>query len=198
MICTIIIGGLGRCGSTLLMQMLSSVDVPTVGFHPDWECMETQHLLEYDPWAWEASVRGKAVKVLDAHRWTMPPIANARLIWLSRDADEQAKSMLKLLQAMFAGIDASRSSRRQLAKSIRFDTALARKALMVACGLDVPVLGLTFETILSQPKFVAGQIAEYLGLGEGDEQVMAAQVLKRTPECLPYLAEAQYFTGQPA
>ena len=71
---TTIVAGLGRCGTSLVMRMLDVAGLPTIGGYPDWECPETQGLLETDPAAWRSAVDGQAVKLLDAHRWQLPDL----------------------------------------------------------------------------------------------------------------------------
>ena len=178
---TIIVAGLGRCGSSLTMQMLSAAGLPTIGTYPDFECTENRQLLVDDPEAWRDAVAGKAVKVLDVHRTGIPPILGARIIWLDRDRTEQAKSQLKILSSAFSTILAqdNRESRRAMEASLRRDRE-ASLALLRRTGSQVRRPCLSAETIGT--------------LFDADEEAvdrMAEVVIPRTPGCLPYILEYQ-------
>ncbi|MHB8286386.1 MAG: hypothetical protein ACYDD1_17175 [Caulobacteraceae bacterium] len=66
---TIIVSGLGRCGSSLTMQMLNAAGVHCVGSFPSFEGPECEAFQEgfitAERWA---AVAGRAVKLLDPHR----------------------------------------------------------------------------------------------------------------------------------
>lgn len=184
---TIIVAGLGRCGTSLVMRMLDVAGVSTIGDRPDWECMATQMRLEDDPADWAVAIRGRAVKLLDAHRYQLPPLGDFDLIWLCRDEREQAKSGLKLVSSMFSTIKPDRKQARAWAAGLRRDTPRAMKALALAG--PPRTLALRFEHILGDPFMSALKICRFLGLDNADPREMASQVLPRGPECLPYLLE---------
>ncbi|GFM29228.1 sulfotransferase [Novosphingobium sp. PY1] len=185
---TIIVAGLGRCGTTMLMRMLDAAGMPTIGEAPDWEDMGNTELCERDPKAWGDTVQGRAVKLLDAHRFNLPDLSGAKLIWLARNPNEQAKSMLKLVGFMFSTVTIDRRSVRAMKKSICRDTTAAVRALDKAVGSGVGI-ALTFEDILKDPAGAAKVLCEYLDLPTAATEAMAAQVTPRSAACLPYLAE---------
>lgn len=92
-----VVAGLGRCGTSMVMQMLAAGGVRCVGQHPAYEVDEAAHApLDYD---WLRQCDGMAVKILDPHRrWTC--YQPAQIIWLDRDAKQQARSQRKFLQAV--------------------------------------------------------------------------------------------------
>lgn len=184
---TIIVAGLGRCGTSLVMRMLDAAGVSTIGDRPDWECMATQMQLEDDPAGWAVAIRGRAVKLLDAHRYEIPQLGDFDLIWLYRDEREQAKSGLKLASAMFSTIKPDRKQARAWAAGLRRDAPRAVKALEAAG--PPRTLALRFEHILGDPFMSALKICRFLGLENADPREMASQVISRGPECLPYLLE---------
>lgn len=176
----IIVAGLGRCGSSLTMQMLCAAGVPCVGRYPAFE----------EPWssplsfcpARFSSLSGHAVKILDPH--LMPPLSGPRVaIFLTRNPREQAASMLKLVAAAFDRVPVDRRTRRAIEASIRRDAPLARRA--VAGEDPFATLDLTFEDLIRNPLQTATEIASFLRLygHDLDPIKMAAAVRSRDPAC---------------
>jgi len=186
---TILVAGLGRCGSSLVMQMLAAAGVPTVGQYPDFEVTDVAKLLPGDPCRWLEHAVGKAVKVIDPHRGRPPAGPDYHTIWLRRDVNEQAKSMLKLI-----GLPDTRENRRQWSASVRRDMAPARRAVLASHGHGRPMLELTFEQLVIDPETTAREIADYVGR-DLDHAAMAACVVSRSPRCLPYLLEVSLIAG---
>jgi hypothetical protein len=60
----ILVAGLGRCGSSLVMRLLDAAGVPTVGTFPAFE----EQTLPRDALGWVEAYAGRAVKVLDLSR----------------------------------------------------------------------------------------------------------------------------------
>jgi hypothetical protein len=185
---TIVVAGLGRCGTSLLMRMLDVAGVPTIGSAPDWESIPNLELLQRDRDGWAAEIESKAVKLLDAHRYVLPSLSNARMIWLARDPREQARSMIKLMNATFRSMTADRSSVRRMAAGIKRDTTPASSNVYGAVGGKG--IALTFERLISEPHLTASTLCQFLDLDHRHADKMAAQVVPRRPECLPYLMEA--------
>lgn len=182
---TILVAGLGRCGSSLVMQMLAAAGVPTVGTYPDFEVVDVAHALPADPCRWIDHILGKAVKVLDPHRRRPPGGPDYFTILLRRDYTEQARSALKLV-----GVADTRENRRAMAADLRRDMGAARRALLFAGAGRRGILDLTFEELILDPAWAARAIATYLG-GDLDEAAMVACVRQRPTGCLPYMLEDQ-------
>lgn len=177
----VIVAGLGRCGSSMVMQMLAAGGIPCVGAAPAYEDERTNTRL--DP-TWYASLAGHAVKLLDPHRLHIPMEPKAVAIRLERRSVEQAASMVKFLRSLGYPIGTSSRDRRRVIQSIENDTAKARAAL-IARG--IPRITLQFEEILARPREAANAIAALLqphfpGL---DLDAMAAAVRQRPPHCMP-------------
>lgn len=179
----LLVTGLGRCGTSLVMQMLDAGGYPVVGTWPDYE--DAVSMKPGSP-AFMAAAQGRAVKVLDAQRFTLPRGPRYRWIWLSREISEQARSMLKL-----SGASQDRHNRRAMEASLRRDTPAAKMSLMRAgAHLDAGVLELTFEALLRNPAGAASGIARYVGQPL-DTAAMAKCVRPRSALCLPYLMELE-------
>jgi hypothetical protein len=186
-----IVAGFGRCGSSLVMQMLAAGGMPTpYSEYPSYEInfSNTQVLMQ--------ALQGGAIKVLDPHI-NRPPIGpEYRWIWLDRDPVQQAKSMAKLWKAAtmeMAGVgpgayrEFTEDQIVKLAEAFKRDRPQAN-GLMLKYTPAQGILKLRFEMILAEPAFAAYSLNKFCG-GKLDEAKMVAAVRPRTPECLPYLME---------
>ena len=187
---TIIVAGLGRCGSSLVMQMLAAAGAPCVGTWPDFEDAVSVLL---DPKDTEAqrefykACKGRAVKLLDPHLNTPPIGLDYRNIFLSRNPAEQAKSMLKLL-----GMTNNRKARKAMEQAVRTDEARARLA-MTKIG-DGRYLNIPFENLIHDPEHSARAIADWVRTWRGqplDVDRMARCVRPRPAKCLPHMLELE-------
>jgi len=196
------VAGLGRCGTTAVMTMLRAGGMPVAGSAPDFECAEMYPFdafnesvpSEYDippmaPTIWLNSQAGRAVKYIDPSMIRISAdAAVAGSIFLTRDPHQQAYSQMKLLRGMFpnAMSKAPAGAVLRMAAGIERDAATSLQQLQ-ARG---PVLELTFEQLITDPRGTAVAIADFvLNLFEIsiDVAAMTAVVHQRKPECLPDL-----------
>ncbi len=173
--------GFGRCGTSLVMQMLNVGGIETTGEWPAFETPES-NLSCFDG-DWIANQRGKAVKVLDPHRpqCHLPATGPYRIVWLDRNHEQQAKSQVKILRLMM-GIPVGRNAWRAFAGSFKAD----RPAALAALKRLGPVMTLHFEEILGNSGSAAALIRNHLGAGDAEK--MAGAIRPRTANCLPDLA----------
>lgn len=177
---TIVVAGFGRCGSSLVMQMLHAGGVPCAGRYPAFECPETS--VEVTP-EFIAVNAGRAVKILDPQRVGIP--GNVRIIWLDRDTREQAKSHAKFARLMF-GAHYDREQRRRLEGAL----ALDRRDVMRRFGPPLwagapqrpPMMASSFESILQWPRGEAMRIFSFIGMPLDIERA-ASIVRERSPRC---------------
>lgn len=142
----VLVCGLGRCGTSLLMQMAHAGGWPTCGTPPAFEDNEI------------GVVPANAMvflKWLDPHRYKPPP-ATAKVVFLTRDHKQQARSSVKTLQAM--GYEPG--PWKQLVPSLRRDERTARKAIE---RIAVPVLELTFENLVTKPRQTLANLTAFIG-----------------------------------
>jgi hypothetical protein len=181
--------GFGRCGSSLVMQMLDAGGIPGTGKYPAFEPEETAVVLHGETLdkAWLAAQVGKAVKVLDPQRGRLPAGVPIRAIWMSRNPDQQAASQAKLMGSMFAGfgIPLPREDRRALIRGYKADMPRVRRVLKNA-GAPDPMYA-SFEHALACPGGFAYAVDKHLG-GGLDTAAMEAVVVRRGPECQPDMA----------
>jgi len=182
---TILVAGLGRCGSSLVMQMLDVAGVPTIGRYPDFEDDVNLRLPNLEAQReFTERCAGRAVKLIDPHLHGPPIGLEYRTIFLTRHPLEQAKSMLKLI-----GARNDRRARRAMETSVRRDTMTARQAVArLGAG---EFYHLPFENIIHDPVSAANRIARFLDLPAGNGEKMARVVRRRPPTCLPYLLELE-------
>lgn len=193
-----IVSGLGRCGSSLVMQMLAAGGHPIYGpeesRNPSYEHPNAAGLPNVGPgWndarrAWLAEAEGKAVKVLDPHRCQLPACHEYRIIFCTRAIEQQARSQIKFLAAMGMATD-DRATRRAMGKSLRGDN---NHALAVLRGLPHAKIGIvSFEYMLDAPEDTAEIIARFLGIPLSSVSAMAAQVIRRSSDCYEGMLEFQ-------
>jgi len=189
---TIFVSGLGRCGSSMTMQMLDAAGIPCVGDYPAFETWETNAAAISREWLSEH--QGYAAKMLDPHRCSVPDDANCVVIWLDRDADQQAKSQCKMI-SMLGGMDVG-GQWRAMRSQIRKDR---RKSLNAIPG-RWPIRMVKFEDILAKPLETSRNIAEYLSPWfDISERVhdMADVVIDRGGNCRPDLSIEAALIDQP-
>lgn len=189
---TIIVAGLGRCGSSLTMQMLYAAGIPCLGTYPDFEDERTLRLLDAD---FVEKYSGAAMKSLIPYRFPLPEGPRYAIIWLDRDATEQAKSQVKMLNAL-GGTGLNRRARCAMASAIKKDRAAALQALPKRNGR---VLMTTFERIIEYPEDAANDIAEFLHPEfDIDAGRMASVVIPRSTKCMGDMGIEEYLVSSNA
>ena len=179
-----IVTGMTRCGSSLMMRCLHRGGVPvyasnTTSYEHDDMLTLPQHT------AWLDRCQGHAVKVLDAHRYRLPPGRAYRTILLTRNPDEQAKSIVKFTRLLKLA-DIPDTAIPQLALSLREDLPRLQAAM---CALG-PVLQLTFEDLVTLPHSTLQQVNTFCE-DALDLQAMRTAIIPRSPLCYPGLLELQ-------
>lgn len=174
--------GLGRCGTTMVMQMLNAAGVPCAGTAPAFEDIPVAPSgVDHD---WLAHQGGCAVKWIDPTVTKMRH-RNGAAIFLSRDPVEQAKSQLKIL-----GARNDRPARRAMSNSVQRDARHARRIVTNLFGSHF-VLSLHFDKILRDPAYAAARMASFcdgLGFPFGSPDDAASMVHKRDAKCAPDLS----------
>lgn len=125
---------------------------------------------------------GRSVKLLDyTMRFVLPP-ADWRFVVLSRNVDEQAASMVKLIR-WSTGYQIKDAERPTLAASLVKDwPILIRRLRKIG-----PTVELEYERVLAQPVKAAKQLARLVD-GPFDVLAAASVVHGRGPQCLPDMA----------
>lgn len=166
-----VVSGLGRCGTSMMMQMLAAGGVHCVGEHPAYEDPMASRI-PLDDW-WLDRCSGRAVKILDPHRgWR--GMHGARFIWMDRDVKQQAKSQRKFLLALM-GVNAKAGA---LAAGLRADRAKCMRLLV-----PYDRIMFSFEDIISNPLASASRLTTYFP--NIDIESAASVVHRRSTDCAP-------------
>lgn len=178
----VLVAGLGRCGSSLMMQMLQAGGMPCCGDFPAFEVHE--HRREY-PSEWWHQWHGKAVKLLDPHYSSLPNDVHFVTIWLRRDFYQQAKSQIKFALAMMGKDWKGRYGKhdfKKMERQLRREDPVARAKLS-----RYPVLQVSFEGLLDNPFVMSRKVIEFLTpfdlAHEIDPRRMSRACYARSPEC---------------
>jgi len=170
---TLVVAGLGRCGASMVMQMLHRGGFPCVGAWPAFEVHAARERLSAE---FVSSCAGEALKVLDPHRVGLP--GSVRVIWMDRNLGEQARSQIKFASFMHSGMRGDRDARRRLALALERDTALALEAIG-----QRPLIRLSFEEVLEKPRTAALLLAEFAGMPDFDVEAAVRAIRSRAPAC---------------
>lgn len=191
---TIVVAGMGRCGTSLTMQMLSAAGVPCVGTWPGFET-DASSVTGFDATEF-SGLSDCAIKLIDPANLAVGDMPNHVVIWLDRDPRQQAKSQAKLLGAMGFKID--RSGVRAIEGDLRRSRNKHRAAVGVPGGCDC--FTVKFENLIQNSRTEAELLAMFLS-GHGwrvDPVAMAAQVRQRPTTCLPGFLEDQLLSERDA
>lgn len=175
---TVFVCGHGRCGSSLMMQMLQAGGFPVFGDYPAFEPDEVG--FSRDPETLLPLISGRAAKILDPQMTTWPDILNVKVIWLDRDRNNQALSQVKFMRWIGAqGIPDN--AWKTLARSYGADTAAALRAFK---DRGIRPLRVGFEMLITSAPMVTDHVQEYLGVPL-DLAAMHAVVRDRDTHCQP-------------
>ena len=173
----IFVAGLGRCGSSLVLQMLEAGGIPCLGPYPAFEpeCVGLQR----DPFEL-LKLRGVAAKIIDPEIHEKPwPKFDAKIIWLNRNPKQQAKSQIKFACKLSGmEIPSGRSQISLMASALKRDKF---KCCEWWNRCQTEPLFLSFEELLAKPSDCAANIVDFIGAGELGEMVNC--VVARKPEC---------------
>lgn len=169
-----IVAGLGRCGTSMMMQMLSAGGVDVVGDWPSYEVDEAGRVPISNDWA--ASMDGRTVKVLDPQRsWRYA--GPTRTIWMDRNPKEQARSQRKFL-ATIVGVS---PDVRAIVSSLRADRKKAMRALSHTDRIII-----AFEDVVRNPAREASRLLTFFP--RLDVSAAASAVKVRAAECASDMA----------
>lgn len=189
-----IVAGAGRCGSSLVCQVLAAAGLPVAGRWPDYEDPRTfSHTLDLGDSTWLAGLpAGCVVKMLSPSYAKLPAALPCRWIICVRDVKQQARSMAKLLD-----LPRDKAHIARMAASIRRDIRhLDRQLRERNLGRRLrkePAMYLRFEALIQRPEPQIQRLLDFVGPRPDapPAQQLAEGVLKRAPHCLPGFLEAQ-------
>jgi hypothetical protein len=173
----IIVSGLPRSGTSLMMQMLDHGGIPVLtdgvraadtdnprGYYE----FERVKKVKMDT-AWLPEARGKAVKMVSQLLYDLPATETYRIIFMDRDLDEVLASQEKML----ARLGRAAAPREEMKRSYRLH--LERLHEWLARQRHLAVLGVSYNDLVNQPRAQAERVAAFLG-GAADADGMARAV----------------------
>jgi tetratricopeptide (TPR) repeat protein len=179
--CLIVVTGLPRSGTSLLMQMLAAgnLNVLSDGLRAAdednprgyLEFEPVKNLLKDSKWLFEA--RGRAIKIVTPLLVALPPGLACRVILCDRNVDEVLDSQDRMLLRRDQ-LPAGSLERRRMLKD-EYQRTLSRATAMLARRACTQLLVINYNTATSDPLGAADRINHFLG-GGLDVAKMAAAV----------------------
>jgi hypothetical protein len=173
----IIVSGLPRSGTSLMMQMLASggVEVLTDGVRSadtdnprGYYEFEAVKRTRQDA-SWLPRARGKAVKMVSQLLYDLPAQEGYRVIFMERDLDEVLTSQEKMLERL----GRKSAPREEMKRS--FTLHLERLHDWLRRQRHLEVLCVCYNALIQRPEEEAGRVSAFVG-GRADAGQMAATV----------------------
>jgi Sulfotransferase domain len=160
----IIVSGLPRSGTSLMMQMLENggievltdqlrsadVDNPR-GYYE----LEKVKKIKEDA-SWLPLARGKAFKMVSQLLYCLPPTEEYRIIFMNRDLDEVLRSQEKMLKRLGRSADTSDEMKQSFAMHLQKLQAWLQKQE------NMQVLRVSYNDLMGNPKGQAERVNEFL------------------------------------
>jgi hypothetical protein len=172
----IVVSGLPRSGTSLMMQMLErgGIEIVTDKIreadtdNPRGYCeFERAKKTKHDS-SWLPEARGKAVKMVSQLLYDLPASERYRILFMERDLDEVLASQEKMLQRL----GRTAVPRDQMKRS--FGIHLDRLEKWLEQQPHFTVRRVSYNNLLADPVRHAAQIREFLGLRPGLDGMLAA------------------------
>lgn len=173
----IVVSGLPRSGTSLMMQMLDKGGIAVVTDHVrtadadnprGYYELERVKALKRDA-SWLPELEGKAVKIISQLLYELPSNHRYRVIFMERDLDEVIPSQRKMLERLGRAGASGPEIKRQFAQH------LDRLREWLAGQPYLDVLYVRYEDVVERPEQEAGRVAAFVG-GGADPARMADAV----------------------
>jgi hypothetical protein len=173
----IIVSGLPRSGTSLMMQMLEKGGVPVVIDHvrtPDTDNPKGYHEFEKvkkikEDASWLPETRGKAFKMVSQLLYELPASEKYRVIFMLRDLDEMLVSQEKMLKRL------NRPAAPAGEIKPSFIAHVGRLRDWLGRQQNIQVLYVDYKDLIERPHEEAERIGKFLA-GAADAQAMAQAV----------------------
>ena len=174
----VIVSGLPRSGTSLLMQMLQAGGMPLLiddqrpadadNPHGYWEYEPVKRLQQDNSWMHQA--KGKAVKVVSALLQYLPPQYTYKIIFMQRPMPEVLASQTAMLERR--GTQGGKADDKTLGAV--FAQHLDRTEHWLALQPHMTVLPANYHATLADPAAMATRVAQFLGLPLALEEMACA------------------------
>jgi sulfotransferase family protein len=161
----IIVSGLPRCGTSLMMQMLANGGIEVVADHirsadtdnpRGYYEFERVKKIKQDA-SWLPDARGKAVKMVSQLMYDLPSSESYRIIFMDRDMDEMLDSQEKMLTRL-----GRKAAPREEIKAA-FAKHLERLFQWLGQQPTMKVLRICYNDLLQRPEEQARLVREFVG-----------------------------------
>lgn len=161
----IVVSGLPRCGTSLMMQMLANGGIEVVADHirsadadnpRGYFELEKVKKLKHDA-SWLPEVRGKAVKMVSQLLYDLPASECYRILFMERDMDEMLESQQKMLDRL-----GRKAAPREEMKPA-FLKHLERLFLWLGQQRNMQTLRISYNDLLQHPQEQARRVRDFLG-----------------------------------
>jgi Sulfotransferase domain len=173
----IIVSGLPRSGTSLMMQMLDKGGVPVVTDHIRtadqdnprgyYEYERVKRIKEDVSWLPES--RGKAFKMVSQLLYELPASERYGIIFMERDLDEMLISQEKMLARL------NKPSAPRAAIERAFREHLRKVRGWLAGQANIEVLSVSYNNLVEWPEEEAERVSAFLG-GNADKESMSKTV----------------------
>jgi len=176
----VVVSGLPRSGTSMLMKMLEAGGLPVLtdglraadednpkGYY---EVERIKGLAHDADKSWLAEARGKVIKVISYLLKSLPPHFNYRVVFIRREMEEILASQRKMLARRGETEDTPPERMRAL-----FEDDLWRAGYQLKRRPEFETIELHYSAVLARPLEEARRLAEFLG-GGLDVEAMAAAV----------------------
>jgi hypothetical protein len=173
----IVVSGLPRSGTSLMMQMLDNGGVEVVTDHARTADVDNPRgYYEFEPVkkikqdaSWLPSARGKAFKMVSQLLYDLPPSEAYRIIFMERDLDETLVSQEKLLRRR----GRSPAPREEMKRA--YELHLERLHAWLPRQRNLEVLRVRYADLVERSRGEAERVREFLG-GTADVEKMVRTV----------------------
>jgi hypothetical protein len=172
----IVVSGLPRSGTSLMMQMLDSGGVPVVtdnvrtadtdnprGYY-EFEQVKT---IQRDA-SWLPAMRGKAFKMVSQLLYDLPSSETYKVLFMERDLDETLLSQEKMLTRL----GRTAAPREQMLRA--YTLHLERLHAWLAQQEHMAVLRVGYNDLVERPREQAGRVAAFVAAGLDVERMAKA------------------------
>src|SRR5215218_5083227 len=160
----VVVSGLPRSGTSLMMQMLAAGGVPPLTDHirvPDTDNprgyfeFERVKQVKADA-AWLPEARGRVVKMVSQLLYDLPPTERYRVVFMERDLDEVLESQEKML----ARLGRRPEPRAEMARAFRVH--LDRLHRWLAAQPNFAVVRAGYADVVARPVEEMGRVTDFL------------------------------------
>lgn len=166
----VVVSGLPRSGTSMMMQMLAAGGVPVIAddlrqadeSNPQgyYELERVKELDKGGDTGWIRDARGHAVKIIAYLLRFLPQDLNYRVVFMLRDLDEVLASQAKMLVARGENSESEDERMRRL-----FAGHLAQSRRLLRDRSCFQSVELQYGAVLSDPEAAARRVADFLGQG---------------------------------